>query len=87
MPRSGLKRTLKSPGVKLSYNPDQSPRDLRDTFQNFLEEHVQGEGEVGVSLVSGSGTEHAALLAALMRIPVGFRLLTMLNDEIIDLTG
>jgi len=73
------------PGEKHSYNPDQPILTLRDTFITLLRETVEGEIEVGVSLISGSGKEHMALLGALMRIPIAFRLVTLENDTLIEL--
>jgi len=39
--------------------------------------------EVAVSIASGSGKEHMALISALLRIPVGIRLVALTKDGIV----
>ncbi len=40
--------------------------------------------EVGLSLISGTGKEHNALLAALMKLGFGFRLVTYENNKVVE---
>ena len=48
--------------------------ELKKTLINDLKPQIGKEFEVAVSLASGTGKEHIALIAALLNIPVGIRL-------------
>ena len=47
---------------------------LRDQIKALLHQKLQGEMDVAVHFVSGSGKEHMALVAALIQLGVGIRL-------------
>lgn len=59
--------------------------DLRDELREKLKGIIKGL-EVSVSIASGDGKEHMALLSALLSIPVGVRLVALTKEGIIDLT-
>ncbi len=56
-----------------------------EDIYTILKNKIKGF-EVALNLSSGEGKEHMAVLAALMRIGVGFRLVTMKNGELKDIT-
>jgi hypothetical protein len=47
--------------------------DLTKEIQDKLKDKVSGE--VGVNFISGAGKEHMALVSALMKLGIGFRLM------------
>lgn len=54
---------------------------------SLLERELKGkinDLEVGVNLISGNGEEHMAVLAALIRSGVGFRLVSALDGSIVE---
>jgi hypothetical protein len=54
-----------------------SSKDLlsfRNEIQNVLKLHLKEDFEVALSLASGNGKEHMALISALLTIPVGIKL-------------
>jgi hypothetical protein len=54
----------------------------------FLERELKGkinDLEVGVNIVSGTGHEHMAVLAALLKSGVGIRLVSSANGSIVEL--
>ncbi len=54
---------------------------LRDQIQSSLKDKVKGS-EVAVNFISGSGKEHMALMGALMKMGVGFRLVVSTQEGI-----
>jgi len=42
--------------------------------------------EVALNLVSGSGKEHMSILAAVLKLGLGIRLVSICNDQIVDLS-
>lgn len=46
-----------------------------------------GFNDVAVNMSSGSGHEHMALFAALMRLGIGFRIVTISDNTIFDLSA
>ena len=58
------------------YNPVE---EMRDTIVNELKEKIEGT-EVALNMISGSGNEHMALLSAVIKMGVGFRLV-LPDDE------
>jgi len=59
--------------------------DLRDKLKEKLKPKIKGI-EVALSVASGDGKEHMALISALLSIPVGIRLIVLTQDGILDLT-
>ena len=59
-------------------------KDLRDEFQQKLKGKINGT-EVALSIASGDGKEHMALISALINLPVGIRFAALTKDGVIDL--
>jgi hypothetical protein len=58
--------------------------DLKDEFQKKLKGKIDGT-EVALSIASGDGKEHMALISALINLPVGIRFAALTKDGIVDL--
>lgn len=58
--------------------------DLRDEFKNKLKGKIKGT-EVALTIASGEGKEHMALISALINLPVGIRFAALTKEGIIDL--
>ncbi|MBI3623132.1 hypothetical protein HY212_03575 [Candidatus Pacearchaeota archaeon] len=58
--------------------------DLRDEFKQKLQGKINGT-EVALSVASGDGKEHMALISALINLPVGIRFAALTKDGVIDL--
>ena len=63
---------------------DKKLKDLRDEFLSKLKGKMKGT-EVALSLASGDGREHMALISALINLPVGIRFAALTKEGIIDL--
>ena len=59
-------------------------KDLRDEILEKLKGKINGT-EVALSIASGDGKEHMALISALLSIPVGVRFAALTKDGLIDL--
>ena len=59
-------------------------RDLREEFGEKLRGKINGT-EVALSIASGEGKEHMALISALLNLPVGIRFAALTRDGVIDL--
>jgi hypothetical protein len=59
-------------------------KDLRDEFTQKLKGKIDGT-EVALSLASGDGKEHMALISGLINLPVGIRFAALTKDGVIDL--
>jgi hypothetical protein len=59
-------------------------KDLRDEFQSKLKGKFEGM-EVALSLASGDGKEHMALISALINLPIGIRFAALTKEGVIDL--
>jgi len=59
-------------------------KDLRDEFKEKLQGKFEGM-EVAVSLASGEGKEHMALVSALINLPMGVRFVALTKEGILDL--
>jgi hypothetical protein len=59
-------------------------KELRDEFSEKLKGKIAGM-EVALSLASGDGKEHMALVSALINLPVGVRFAALTKDGVIDL--
>lgn len=57
----------------IKINTDQPISSLRDELVEKLRSKISGEFEVALSLASGNGKEHMAVISALLSIPVGVR--------------
>jgi len=63
---------------------DKKLKDLRDEISEKLKGKIKGT-EVGLSIASGDGKEHMALISALINLPVGIRFAALTKEGIIDL--
>lgn len=59
-------------------------KDLREEFLKKLKGKIDGT-EVALSIASGEGKEHMALISALINLPVGIRFAALTKDGVIDL--
>jgi len=59
-------------------------RELRDEFKDRLKGKINGT-EVALSIASGDGKEHMALISALINLPVGIRFAALTKEGVIDL--
>jgi len=59
-------------------------KDLRDELLNKLKGKINGT-EVALSIASGEGKEHMALISALINLPVGIRFAALTKEGVIDL--
>jgi len=63
---------------------DKKLKDLRDEFSTKLKGKFRGT-EVALSIASGDGKEHMALISALINLPVGIRFAALTKEGVIDL--
>ena len=63
---------------------DKKLKDLRDELSQKLKGKINGT-EVALSIASGDGKEHMALISALLNLPVGIRFAALTKDGVIDL--
>ena len=59
-------------------------KDLRDELLERLKGKINGT-EVALSIASGEGKEHMALISALINLPVGIRFAALTKEGVIDL--
>ena len=58
--------------------------DLKDEFSKKLKGKIKGV-EVAVTIASGNGKEHMALISALINLPVGIRFAALTRLGVVDL--
>lgn len=63
---------------------DKKLKELKEEFSKKLKGKFNGT-EVALSLASGDGKEHMALISALLNLPVGIRFAALTKEGIIDL--
>lgn len=68
--------------IKIDTN--QRLKELRDEVLGKLKGKINGT-EVALSIASGDGKEHMALISALINLPVGIRFAALTREGIIDL--
>lgn len=68
--------------VEVSVNSAQPLIELKEDMMNKLRDKVSGDFEVAVSLASGGGKEHMALISALLCLPVGIRLVVFTKSGV-----
>tara|TARA_Y100000310_G_scaffold317241_1_gene369882 strand:+ start:785 stop:1189 length:405 start_codon:yes stop_codon:yes gene_type:complete len=61
-------------GVVVDVDCEKTLVDLKDEIRSKLKETLANDFEVALSIASGSGKEHMALISALLTVPVGIRL-------------
>jgi len=59
-------------------------KELRDDFSEKLKGKFEGM-EVALSLASGDGKEHMALVSAIINLPAGIRFAALTKEGVIDL--
>ena len=59
-------------------------KDLKDEIQTKLKGKIKGT-EVALSIASGTGKEHMALISALLSLPVGVRFVVLTKDGIVEM--
>ncbi|MBU4069421.1 MAG: hypothetical protein KJ646_00390 [Nanoarchaeota archaeon] len=68
----------------IQVNLDQKLKDLKEDILQTLKGKIDGT-EVALSIASGDGKEHMALISALINLPVGIRFAALTKDGVIDL--
>jgi len=68
----------------IEVNLNQRLKDLKDEFLQKLKGKIQGT-EVALSIASGDGKEHMALISALLSIPVGVRFVALTKEGVVYL--
>ena len=68
----------------ITINPDANVKELKEDLLKKLKTKFSGT-EVALSIASGSGKEHMALISALLSIPVGVRFTILTKEGIIDM--
>ena len=63
---------------------DKKLKDLKEEFLEKLKGKINGT-EVALSIASGDGKEHMALISALINLPVGIRFAALTKEGVIDL--
>jgi len=71
--------------IFLRVNTNKPIIELRDEIREKIKDKIKGT-EVALSIASGDGKEHMALVSALISLPVGVRFVALTQDGIIDLT-
>lgn len=59
-------------------------KDLRDEISSKLKGKIDGT-ETALSIASGDGKEHMAVISALINLPVGIRFAALTKEGVIDL--
>jgi hypothetical protein len=59
-------------------------KDLKEEFQQKLKGKINGT-EAALSIASGDGKEHMALISALINLPIGIRFAALTKDGVVDL--
>ena len=65
----------------IAINLEQGLRELREDLKKQLKGKIKGS-EVAVNFISGTGKEHMALVAALLQLGIGIRLIALTKDGV-----
>jgi len=68
----------------IKINPNQTLIELKSDLEKKLKPKIKGT-EVALSIASGNGKEHMALISALLSIPVGIRFTALTKEGIVFL--
>jgi len=68
----------------IKVNLSQRIKELRDEISKKLKGKTNGT-EVALTIASGDGKEHMALISALINLPVGIRFAALTREGVIDL--
>lgn len=78
----GKENFNKKPNTELVViNLNAGMKDLEEEIFNVLKSKVK-DMEIGINFISGTGKEHMALMGAVMRLGVGFRLVALTKEGI-----
>ena len=69
-------------GIVIEVDTEKPLLELKDELVNKLKKELAGDFEVALSIASGNGKEHLALISALLAIPVGIRLVAFTRDGV-----
>jgi len=61
---------------------EKSMIDLKDDLTGKLKSKLAGEFEVALSIASGNGKEHMALISALLNLPVGIKIVVYTKNGV-----
>jgi len=76
--------THQKPFEFIKIDLDQKIKELREEILKKLKGKINGT-EVALSVASGDGKEHMALISALINLPVGIRFAALTKEGVIDL--
>lgn len=68
--------------IQIEVNSDKPLIELKNEIMEKINKDIGNDFEVALSLASGTGKEHMALLSALLTIPVGVRLVVFTKEGI-----
>ena len=68
----------------IAANSDDRVLDMRNDLKKKIRGKIRGT-EVALSIASGNGKEHMALISALLSLPVGIRFVALTKDGVIEL--
>ena len=68
----------------IEVNLDKKLIELKEEFSKKLKGKIDGT-EVALSVASGDGKEHMALISALLNLPVGVRFAALTKEGVVDL--
>ncbi|MBI2448831.1 hypothetical protein HYV49_00885 [Candidatus Pacearchaeota archaeon] len=68
----------------IKLNPENRLVDMKNDILKKLKGRIKGT-EVALSIASGSGKEHMAIISALLSIPVGIRFVALTKDGVVYL--
>ena len=78
----GFKHEKQFEFIKVDLN--QKIKELKEDFSKKLQGKFEGM-EVALSIASGDGKEHMALISALINLPIGIRFAALTKEGVIDL--
>lgn len=70
------------PSEMIIINPNKTTSEITEDIRKGLQDKLKGEFEVAVNFISGSGKEHMALISALLKLGLGFRLIALTKEGI-----
>jgi hypothetical protein len=68
----------------IKVNLNSKIKELKEEFSKKLKGKIKGT-EVALSIASGDGKEHMALISALINLPVGIRFAALTKEGVLDL--
>jgi hypothetical protein len=66
----------------VEFNTEKTMLELKNEMMEKLKTKLAGDFEVALSIASGNGKEHMALISALLSIPVGIRLVVYTKEGV-----